>query len=105
MAWRSGSAQYERHRPWFERLLVGAENSVFQLDLQRPEPLERSGKLQLEDPVRRAVLRRELGSRRVRLAALRRFHFKVVRAKMALERGLIDVARELDPHRGSQRDV
>src|SRR5438552_8844804 len=67
---RSGPAQCKRQGPGFQRLTIRPDDALQQLHFQCAEPLERLRELQLEDAVWRRVLKRELGDRRRRLAAL-----------------------------------
>src|SRR5205823_1792557 len=87
----SRPAQCKCKGPWFERLTVGAEDAVDQIDLQRAETLERFRELDLEHAVEGGVLIRELGRRRRRLAALDALRLEIARLDAVLQRRLFQV--------------
>ena len=55
----SESPEEKGQREGLQRLLIGSEDPLEKLELQRPEPLERLDEFQLEHAVERAVLERE----------------------------------------------
>jgi len=74
-----------------ERLLIGPENPLEQIDIHRAETFERFGELQLEHSVCGVVLRRKLDGRRRRLPTLDRLRVEVLHADVTPERRLIEV--------------
>src|SRR5262249_51727606 len=100
----SRSSGFEGQYPRFERLAVGPQNAFEQFDLQRPEPFERSGELDLEHAVEAGVLIREVCRWR-RLPAIERLVRRVAGANAIPDRRRVEIARELNPQVGAREAV
>src|SRR4029079_16899914 len=80
-------------RPGFQRLAVGAEYSLEKIYFHGPESFERFGKPDLDHAIRTVVVGGEIERRSRRSGAL---CARILHANAALERGRIEIARELN---------